>query len=271
MAVSEKTLVRRARRDLAKGLDADQARFLVDFYYAIQDFRIRAEGQVRALAQGKDTGTFEIGDWLSVETRALEEEIVPALDAWAKAHVPGRWMQSIHGIGPVIAAGFLAHIDITRAPTVGHIWRYAGLDPTVKWGKGQKRPWNAGLKVLCWKTADSFVKQRNNPKDVYGKVYEERKALEVERNLAGRFANQAAASLRDKKIRDPETRAVYEAGQLPAGRLDMRARRYAVKLFLAHGHHVMYEDHYGEPPPKPYALTHLEHAHFISPPNWPMA
>lgn len=56
---------------------------------------------------------------------------------------------SIHGIGPVISAGLLAHIDIHRAVTVGHIWRFAGLDPSVKWLKKTKRPWNAGLKVLC--------------------------------------------------------------------------------------------------------------------------
>ena len=37
------------------------------------------------------------------------------------------------GIGPVIAAGLLANIDIKQAPTVGHIWRFAGLDPTNKW------------------------------------------------------------------------------------------------------------------------------------------
>jgi hypothetical protein len=52
-----------------------------------------------------------------------------------RRRTPGRWL--------------LARIDIVKAPTAGHIWRYAGLDPTVRWNKGEKRPWNAGLKVLC--------------------------------------------------------------------------------------------------------------------------
>src|SRR5215471_1715049 len=133
------TFERRARRDLAKGLDADQARWLVDFYYSIQDFRIQAQSQVRAIAQGADEGTFDIGIWLGDETESLEAEIRHALNAYSLAHVPGQWAQSITGIGPVIAAGLLAHIDITKAPTVGHIWRFAGLDPTVVWAPKTKR------------------------------------------------------------------------------------------------------------------------------------
>jgi hypothetical protein len=54
--------------------------------------------------------------------------------------------------------------------------------------KGQKRPHNAKLKVLCWKIGDSFVKQQSRENDVYGKVYGERKRLELERNDAGLFA-----------------------------------------------------------------------------------
>lgn len=268
MAVlDDKTLLRRARKDLAKGLNADQARFLVDYYYAIQDFRIRADGQVRAVDQGADEGTFEIGTWLSEQTFGLEEEIKHSLDAWSKAKPVGVWAHSIHGIGPVIAAGLLAHIDITRAPTVGHIWSYAGLNPDAKWNKGEKRPWNHSLKVLCWKIGDSFVKQRNRPNDMFGKVYEARKAQEIDKNLRGVFADQAANTLATKKIRDKETRAVYEAGRLPDGRIDLRARRYATKLFLSAYHEAAFFAEYGRLPVKPYAIEHLGHVHYKSPPN----
>lgn len=259
-----------SRQDLLAGLDAPTARWLVDYYYAIQDFRIQAQGQLRALDQERDEGTFEVGTSLLDGTQSLEKQIKQALAVYSDSIEVGRWSKSIIGIGPVIAAGFLAHIDIKQAPTVGHIWRFAGLDPTSKWGKGEKRPWNAKLKVLCWKTADSFVKFQSNPKDVYGKVYVERKALEVERNEAGLFREQAEATLAEKNIRAVETKACYEAGKLPPGRLDLRARRYAVKLFLAHWHHVAYEVEYGTPPPKPYVLEHGGHTHFIAPPNWPM-
>jgi hypothetical protein len=257
-----------ALKDIAAGLNAEQARWLVDYYYAIQDYRIQATGQVRAVTHETDDASFVIGEWLADRTSELEREIVKALDIYTNKQTPGLWAKSIIGIGPVIAAGLLAHIDITKAPTVGHIWGFAGLDPTTVWEKGQKRPWNAKLKVLCWKIGDSFVKQQSREKDIYGKVYVERKKLEVERNEAGLFADQAAHSLATRNIRDKDLKATYEAGRLPAGRLDLRARRYAVKLFLAHLHHVMYEDHFGELPPKPYIIQHGGHTHYIEPPNW---
>ena len=142
-------LEREVRRDIAAGLDAPQARWLVDYYYAVQDYRIQAAGQARAVAQDADQGTVELASHISGNMEAIEAEIQKALGEYAKASIPGQWALAQHGIGPVLAAGLLAHIDIEKAPTVGHIWRFAGLDPTVKWGKGEKRPWNASLKVLC--------------------------------------------------------------------------------------------------------------------------
>jgi hypothetical protein len=265
------TIDRAAVRDIAAGLNAEQARWLVDYYYAIQDYRIQATGQERAVMQEADEHAgLELVGWLATQTKSIEDEVKRALDAFSDSRVPGRWAKSITGIGPVLAAGLLAHIDIERAPTAGHIWRFAGLDPTSVWEKGQKRPYNARLKVLCWKIGDSFVKFKSNPKDVYGKVYAKRKELEVERNEAGLFADQAAEKLERFKIRDKATRAVYEAGKLPAGRLDLRARRYAVKLFLSHYQWVSHVNHFGKEPPIPYILTQPDHVHFIAPPNWPL-
>ena len=258
------------RADIAAGFSAGEARWLVDFYYQVQDFRIQATGQERAVQQEADAASDELISWLGDSMKGCEKQIQKALDRYSEAHIPGRWMKSIVGIGPVLASGFLAHIDITRAPTVGHIWSFAGLNPEAKWEKKSKRPWNAKLKVLCWKTGDSFVKFKSHERDFYGKIYQQRKELEVSRNEQGLFADQAERTLAERNIRDAALKKTYEEGRLPAGRLDLRARRYAVKLFLAHLHHVMYEDYYNEPPPKPYVITHLGHAHIIGPPNWPL-
>jgi transposase len=159
-------LTRQARRDIAAGLTAEQARWLVDYYYSVQDYRIQATGQARAVEQAADEGAINLAGHLGREMAKLENEIKTALDSYSDAHVPGVWAKSIVGIGPVLAAGFLAHIDITKAPTVGHIWSFAGLNPEQRWEKGEKRPWNAKLKVLCWKAGDSFCKFHNHPKDV---------------------------------------------------------------------------------------------------------
>lgn len=186
--------VQRLRKDLrkaAENLSAAEARFLVDHYYIMQRDRIRGAHQERALGEAAEPHL--VLGWLSENSMVLEGQIKAALDRYSAAHPVGKWSRAVKGIGPVIAAGLLAHIDITKAPTVGHIWRFAGLDPTLKWNKGEKRPWNAALKTLCWKIGESFVKVSGHEDAFYGRLYLERKALEEQRNAAKAFAEQAAA------------------------------------------------------------------------------
>ena len=291
-------LINRLNKDLKEGaslLSREEARYLVDLYYQVQDIRKRAASQ--GLQQGGANEPHALVSWLFDQFRILENDVKKALGAYANSKTAGRWAQSIHGIGPVISAGLLAHIDVNPwkcyapkgtdrcskdAPhqelgceekiiaTAGGVWRFAGLDPTVKWDKGAKRPWNARLKRLSWIIGDCFVKVHNSEKDIYGHVYKERKMLEVSRNEAGNFSAQAEASLKDRNIKDKGLKECYESGRLPDGRIELRARRYAVKLFLSHYHHVAYEDHFGKAPPSPYIIEHGGHSHFIAPPNWPM-
>jgi len=262
------TPIQRLTRDLreaARSLTPDEARYLVDYYYITQRDRIRAKHQLRTLQEAGEPAS--VLSWLYEQAKILEASIKRALDAYSAAHPVGEWARAHKGIGPVIAAGLLAHIDIKKAPTVGHIWRFAGLDPTVKWEKKTKRPWNADLKRLCWLLGESFVKVSGDEDAYYGQVYKARKELEVARNEAGKFADQAKASLEAKKYgKDTEAYKAYIAGKLPAARVHLRAERYAVKLFLSHIHGVWYEHEYGVPPPLPYPIAHLGHAHMIPPP-----
>lgn len=338
-------------RTSAAEVGRNEARGLVDTYYRVQEHRIALDGQARALAADDRANLVSVH--FASQMRTLETQMKNVLDDYSLITQVGRWSRAQHGVGPVIAAGLLAHIDITRAPTAGHIWRFAGLDPTLKWlGKqgaarlleqvkdvdvlvgdesfddyalsedevaeldellgpddrrhqlnraqlvriGQltnrkfgnlirlgsdaegrvtrasmlkllaKRPWNADLKVLCWKLGDSFVKTSRSEKSFYGVKYRERKEYELERDARGGHAEQAAETLATRNIRDVPTRKTYEAGRLPAGRLDLRARRWAVKLFLAHWHDVAYREHYGTEPPLPYPIAHLGHVHYIAPP-----
>lgn len=270
-------------RNAAKTLGVREARYFVDTYYQLQDNRIAAANQQRALNQGAEPSDHIV--WLNVQMETLEAQIRGMLDKWSGAQPMGMWARSIVGIGPVISAGLLANIDITRAPTVGHIWRFAGLDPTSKWGKGQKRPWNASLKRLCWLIGESFVKVSGNPRDRYGKLYLERKAYESKKNEAFDYREQAKEHLERMKKKpakqpaaavsseaDPATEeqsrkklvALLESGKLPPAALHERSKRWAVKLFLAHWHEEAYRLHYGTEPPLPYPIAHLGHVHRIS-------
>jgi hypothetical protein len=282
----------------ASDLSAQEARYLVDAYYTLQDHRIEAQNQVRALTASEEPNV--LLSWLFDQHYLLEKEIGKALGTFSSSRTPGVWAMSITGIGPVIAAGLLAHIDIEQAPTVGHIWSFAGLNPEAKWEKKQKRPWNARLKTLCWKIGESFVKVSGRESDIYGKVYVARKQIEIARNLDGVFADQAARVLSEKNIGKTTDAFAYYSGSLaradaetilaapareglarklagepgsgvamlPPAHIHARAKRVAVKLFLAHFHWVSYESHFGELPPKPYVIEHQGHAHFIAPPHW---
>lgn len=256
--IEENVIEWKLTKDLKKAaatLDREQARFLVDRYYQTQENRIRSEAQIRALSSGPSA----VLAWFEEKDRLLEGQIAAALKYYAEGNHMGQWAIKTHGIGPIISAGLLAHIDIEKAPTVGHIWRFAGQDPTSKWAKGEKRPWNASLKVICWKIGESFVKVSGNPQAYYGQVYKERKALEAVHNEAGKYADQAKAVI-ESNPRHAQA-AIYKTGKLPPGHIHARAKRYAVKLFLSHWHGEAYQHHFKKPPPLPYPIAILGHAH----------
>ena len=278
--------VQRLTKDLAvaaRTISDAEARFLVDAYYSMQDARIRSEGQIRSIVKNPvETGDLDpaTGDpvravephdvlkWLSEQNSTLEAQVKRALEKYVDSHIVGSWLMSIYGIGPVISAGLLAHIDIHKAPTVGHIWRFAGLDPSVKWEKKTKRPWNAQLKVLTWKAGESFVMFHGNERCFYGQVWRKQKDVYIARNEAGQYAERAKQVLAAKRFgTDTDAHAHYSAGRLPPAHIHAMARRYAVKLFLSHLHAEMHRRVLGSEPPFPYPIDHMGHAHIIAAPT----
>jgi len=297
--------IRRLTRDLrnaARTLGSDEARFLVDAYYVMQEDRKRSFAQDRTLSESDEP--HGVIQWLAEQSHTLEGQIKSALDAYTQAHLMGSWMREVHGIGPVISAGLLAHIymgiwckhcrahsaaqcviyqaDKKRklephtftpeesCPTAGHIYQFAGIagDGQKPWNKKQKRPFNASLKTLCWKVGQSFLKQSNHPACFYGHIYRERKSYEQAKNEAGDYGPQAIHKLETTNIgHGTEAYKYYSTGKLPPAHIDARARRYAVKLFLAHMHGEWYTRTFKKPPPLPYPIAILGHAHQILPPN----
>src|SRR5215510_12294850 len=165
----------------AKNLAAAELRLLVANYYQSQEMRKRADMQLRHLG---DKPPLAISKYMANSFADIEEQIAASMKKGILAGPVAEWLLAQTGIGPIICAGLLAHIDITKAPTAGHIWRFAGLDPSLKWEKGQRRPYNAALKQLCWHAGQCFMKSSNRPDCYYGKLYRERKQYEIERNEA---------------------------------------------------------------------------------------
>lgn len=255
-----KPLLDRLSKDFksaAKLMTRHEARFLVDSYYQMQSDRIVTNNRVRSMEKEPHI----LMSWLLQQNHFLEKQVAVSLDIYSDNDPVGKWMRSIMGIGPVLSAGFLAHIDITKAPVCANLWTFAGLDPTVRWEKGQKRPWNPRLKTLCYKAGECFVYVQNKDKDFYGKIFAKRKRREIKLNLEGKFAEQAAEAL--KRFNYSKETVAYKAyieGKLPLAHLHARARRYTVKIFLSHVHYVMYVMEFGKEPEMPFK-------NFIEPPG----
>lgn len=111
------------------------AKTLVDLYYNAQRSRIRLNNQVKAVQRGTDqTSGVEFLSFFLKQQQAVEENAKAWLEAYAVTHKLWPWFEAVYGIGPVIAAGLVAHLGNKPVPNfVGAWWRYAGLDPTQKW------------------------------------------------------------------------------------------------------------------------------------------
>lgn len=253
--------------------DKGDIRGVVHLYKSVQKWRVASNNQVKAAKKYKHSA--HLTKWFRAQMEAVESGLEEMLALWSKHRKDEDpallWSLSIKGIGHILAAGLSAHIDITRAPTAGHIWSFAGYNPAAEWGKRKKRPWNATLKQHCYLISDQFVRNSGRG-SYYGFLYRTRKAQEEAKNEAGDFAEQAAKVLRDKRIKEEWVLEVLKSGRLIPDHIDKRARRYAAKIFLSHWHQVAYQAHYHAPPPAPFAIAHCGHAHlYVSPydvPTW---
>lgn len=269
----EQSAIAKLSKDLRSAtstMTAEEARYLVDYYYTLQNDRIRAKNRMRAFSEGKEP--HEVIVWLSDNTAYLEKQIKLGLQSYAESDFVGRWCLSVPGIGPVITAGLLAHIDINQCPNVGHIRSFAGIAANAKkWEKGQKRPFNAKLKTLTWKIGESFVKVSGRDNDYYGKLYVRAKAKLTEQNENGKFAADAERILTEKKFgKTTDAYAAYSSGKLPPAHIHARAKRFAVNLFLSHFWEVSYRHRLpNNRLVKPYAVDVLGHQTYIPPFNNP--
>jgi hypothetical protein len=258
---------RMLRADLleaARTLSQQEARYHVDTYYSLQHFRIQSQNQTMGLASSDEPNA--VTSYLRDRFYQLERQIQRELDVWSQVTPLGQWSRAQVGIGPVLAAGLLAHLDSDPPPTVGHWWRFAGLDPSDIWEKNTKRPWNAKLKVILWKVGQSMVKCSGREDCLYGQLYKRRKLYEQERNAQGVNADQAEKALKTKNIgKETDAYKHYSEGRLPPGHIQARSERWTAKIFLSHYHEAATVAAHGRLPPKPFAIGRLGHTTWIEP------
>ena len=231
---------------------------MVELYYDSQDLRIAHANKERTEPPS------ELAEWLQFWTHVGETVINGALRRWIESdESPGeaKWAYDQVGIGPIIASGLAAHIVPEKAKSVSAVWKFAGLAPGFdRKQKGVKLPYNARLKVLCFKIGESFVKVSGRDDAVYGKLYSQFKAEEIGRNEAGLYAEAARRELTVKKFKAEEsvTKKRLLEGKLSDAHLHSRAKRRATKIFLSH-YWVKGREARGLPVSDPYVFTIMGH------------
>jgi len=187
--------------EAATSFDQRTMRSVVDSFYQFQDYRIRCENRLRAAAEGLDSSSPGLAalEYMVQMAKYQEEQVKGLIKVWANNHPVAIWLQTIHGIGPILAAGFVAHINMDRVECTGDVWKFAGVIPGMEWVKGKPRPWNAKLKMLLYKIGESFVKLTNKEDAYYARLYKERKVLETERNDSGKYADQAVGYAKEAR------------------------------------------------------------------------
>lgn len=121
-----------------KTVSREEIRHIVDNFYQVQKNRIMLQSQIRAIRQKSDNlGTVAYADILEWELKArmIEEDgLKKALKTYCEISEVGKWLLSIKGIGPVLAAGIMAYFDVTGIEYATHFMSYAGLNDN-------NRPW----------------------------------------------------------------------------------------------------------------------------------
>jgi hypothetical protein len=250
---------------------ADDAKLFLGFFNDYKQNRQKIENRLKYLS---GDGNSSITILTEQRDNFLKQENIclTALTKYAKNHHMASWFKGVYGLSHVLEAGLVAHIDITKAPTVGHIWSYCGLDPKKIDMIGQQNH-SQTLKRITWLIGFSFKHFSHHDECLYGKLYLKRKEYETNKNLNLEYSKTAKRYYDSEKYTDDKSKEILKNGMLTEPHIDARARRWTVKIFLSHLHQVWYERHYGRPPPMPFDNSKLSeddfklsHEHFVSKP-----
>ena len=97
--------------------NVNEARYLIDNYYQIQQMRINTANQIRALEQGADNKSSkkELNDnkintsmFLYDQYVTMEENAKRLLEGFINSNYLSRWASQVTGIGPILAASLAA-------------------------------------------------------------------------------------------------------------------------------------------------------------------
>ena len=251
-------LTQSRKREFIDNASRQEIAYLVREYYIAQENRIRANAQMRALADEAQP-TFML-EYLSAHGKKTEALITRILDAWTEEDQVTAWARQFIGVGPVIAAGFRARINFAVLYP-SQVLQFCGITKAAVKKRGQKLNYCADLKRLAYLLANSFEKcgakaAPDDPRNFYWALLQEERRKGRMANEAGKFSRQAAEKLAKAKAASKEARATWGQGKLTDSHLRMRALRKVEQVFLTHLHEVGHYHETGKLPPLPWQFEH---------------
>jgi len=148
-------------------------RWLTDVYMQVQKLRVAVGNRLEAALRQQDT-TQPVTYIKTLHNRlyTLEKSLSSEMTNAVVSHPTWPWLSKVKGVGPTLATKLLGLIsDISKAPTVSSLWRYAGYSvidgKAERPVKGEKLHYNKRLKTTLYLIGDSFIKHRSPFRRIY--------------------------------------------------------------------------------------------------------
>ena len=107
----------------------EEIKMLVNLYYQIQDSRKALREQIRSIESDESKkANVIVLDWCLKNFAIIEAGVNEFMKTICEQNEVGRWLLSITGIGPVLAAGCLAYFNIEGKNYASQFISYAGLN-----------------------------------------------------------------------------------------------------------------------------------------------
>lgn len=213
----------------AKHLKSQEVQYLFRMYDYFLNERVAIQSRIRTLPEVPNKAL----TFMLEEVKAREDNIRAILDEFTSSHPVGQQIKKIKGIGPVISAGLIAHIDMDIAQHVAQILAYGGYTEKAVWRKGEKRNFNMGFKKVLINLGRSFLFSSGYPDSYFGWQYKLLKARIIGLNETGAFKEKCEWKLANYNFdKTTTTYKSYVKGKLPPSHIIALAKFKTVSLFL---------------------------------------
>lgn len=245
-------------------------------YQAFQKMRVSLSNQIKAMTRqeliSKEQEDEFVADLVKPWVKIHDQVITAAAKQLKGVPIYEGWLKHVRGIGPKLAVQFIALIQpIGDFPNVAKLWAYAGYavgddGRAVRRQAGKQSRWNPDLKKLGFQAGDCWIKLKRTDKET-GELLDDGGPFRVlfdRYKLKDRAAHPEKMPLLNKAGKQEVDRSGKLRWKYNDAHINNRARRYAIKIFLALLWQAWREME-GLPTPGPYAVEHLDHTTVMSP------